>query len=849
MGVNKWISGHPKLSIGIVLAITIVMIFSIYSNGISTQLNEESFMPDMEVVNTYQDVKSNYTGQYVVQILARSNNGDILNRKSLGEIFEIEEALIENETIHASFENPAYPEGNVMSLPTTLAATRIVAEATLQGMNESFLVYYPYNITQMRKALMGENITIYGEKTINLQFKYTPNNVKESIKLLSLDPQGKIALHYISRTLTKDFNISSENMKAEGCVILLSLNPEIENPLEIEEIIDDVVKGIETQHVKLTTIGEELITNKIINASDKSIGILMPIAVLMIIIVLLIVFRSFIDAIISLIALAFSIIWMYGFGAAFHFEFNPMTTAIPILLIGLGIDYGIHLTMRYREEEGDGKERADKTLSTVGVALLLATLTTSVAFLSNLISPIKLLQQFGILSAFGIFASFITMILFVPSIQQIRRKKKKKERNVMEKGKEYVGKIIQLGAIAGNRRPGVIITIALLITIFSGIVALNLNTTFSPEEFLPEDLEITKELLYLMENFEFMGGETQNAYILVKGDVSNPSFYEKLNETVKNLNNDEGVVKTNGMAEVTSIATVMYDYASLSGTGDYIFDSTFSSLYFTYFTTSGMPKEGTTKENITMLYDWLYTHNEKFAKSVLHKSASYDATLIRISTHTVGKKEIMELYDDLKKDVEPFESNASVTGDEIVNEIVKDTLNKGQTNSLIITIVTSFIILIAIFYAKDKSPLLGFITAIPIIFCVAWILGTMYLMGMSLNVMTITIASLTIGLGVTYGIHISHRFVEEITKNGIEEGALRTMHSTGIALFGAAATTIAGFALLSFSLMPPVQQFGEITALTILFAFISSVFILPSFLILWARKKFSKIKSDNDSQH
>jgi len=151
-GINKWISEHPKLSVGIVLVITAVMIFSIYSNGISTQLNEESFMPDIAVVNTYQEVTSNYTGQYVVQILARSSNGDLLNRKSLGEIFEVEEALIENESVRASFENPAYPEGNVMSLPTTLATTRIVAEATLQGINEPFLMYYPYNHSPFLKS-------------------------------------------------------------------------------------------------------------------------------------------------------------------------------------------------------------------------------------------------------------------------------------------------------------------------------------------------------------------------------------------------------------------------------------------------------------------------------------------------------------------------------------------------------------------------------------------------------------------------------------------------------------------------------------------------------------------------
>jgi predicted RND superfamily exporter protein len=112
----------------------------------------------------------------------------------------------------------------------------------------------------------------------------------------------------------------------------------------------------------------------------------------------------------------------------------------------------------------------------------------------------------------------------------------------------------------------------------------------------------------------------------------------------------------------------------------------------------------------------------------------------------------------------------------------------------------------------------------------------MYIMDLSLNVMTITISSLTVGLGVTYGIHISHRFIEELQKSNIEEASCKTVQSTGISLFGAAATTIAGFGLLTFALMPPLQQFGQITALTILFAFISSVFILPSFLVVWARR-------------
>jgi len=836
-GTNRWISEHPKASIVIVLAVTALMLFSMYSNGISTQMNEESFMPDTEVVNSYRDVTANYTEHYTVQILVRSNSGNILNRDSLAEVFEVEEALLSNETVLANLENPAYPEGNIISLPTTLAATRIVAEAFLQGINDSSISYYPYNITQMRKALLGENITIPLEnKTVNLSFIYTPSDVKESIKLLSFDPNGKVAIEYISRTLTKDFNISSQNMTADGCIIIISLDPRTKNPLMLEKTIDSIIKSVDVQHVNMATLGDKLITDEIVSASDKSMGMLMPAAVIMIVIVLLIVFRNGMDALISLVALAFSIIWMYGFGAAFHFEFNPMTTAIPILLIGLGIDYGIHLTMRYREEEGDGRERVYRTLETVGAALLLATLTSMVAFLSNLVSPIKLLQQFGILSAFGIFAAFVTMLLFVPAVQQLRKKeRKKREGRITKHGKKLLGKIIGAGATAGSRHPLVVITIAIAITSISGFASLGLDTTFNTDEFLPEELEVTHDIHYLMNNFEFMGGEAQHAYILVKGDVASPLFFNEMNSTISNMADDEGVVKIDSRIEVQTIATVMQQYALSSG------DETFSSLYSTYFDERGMPRNGTTEDNITMLYDYIFNANGKMASSVLHKNGSYDASLIQISTNTGGDNEkTMELYDELKEDAEPLSNfKVSVTGDEIVTVMTEKTLNEGQTKSLMLTIISSFIILLIIFYLRDKSVMLGIITAIPIIFCVSWILGSMYLLGLSLNVMTITIASLTVGLGVTYGIHISHRFVEEMENGGdIEQAAHRTVNSTGISLFGAAATTIAGFALLSFSLMPPLQQFGEITALTILFAFVSSVFILPSFLILWARRKY-----------
>lgn len=837
----SWVARHPKFSIVVVLAVTALMLFSIYAGGLESTFNQESFEPDIPVVHAHNEVTTNYSGDYTVQILVRSQTGDLLNKEAMEDIFHLEEALLANQTIRNRLREPSYPEMNVVSLPTTLATIRIVGEAMMQGIQSDQLLYYPYSITQLRKALLGENITLHLEnQTLTLSFEHFSSNmtVKQSIKEIqrfSFLPEAQAALQQIARTLTKDFNLSSSNLTAEGCIVLISLDAH-NATLAVEQTIDDIVERQQPEQVTFSTIGNQLVTDEILKASNESMQLLMPVAMLMVIIVLLIVYRSFIDAGISLLALAFSIIWMYGFGVAMGFEFNPMTTAVPILLIGLGIDYGIHLTMRYREEEDrDTTERVRITIQTVGVALLLATLTAMIAFLSNLISPIKLLREFGMLCAFGILAAFITMTLFVPAVQQLRKKRQSERpaNGAVRRAKQAVYAIVEIGAVAAEKMPVVVIIIALIATAFSGYAATQLETKFDMDSFLPDDLSITQDIEYLMSHFEFSGGEASSSYILVQGNITSPSLFAQLNATINNVADDVGIVMVNGRPDVTSIATVMHEYARQGS------NPAFSARYQACFTGPYTPKEKATAADIEMLYDMLYEGNRQQATMVLNKNGSYKGTLLRIATRTdLGQEEAMTLYDQLKEDATALTGyETKVTGDTIVTVMVEETLNRGQTQSLIITILVSFVILTIIFYLRDKSIMLGLVTAIPIIFCVGWILGAMYFLGLSLNVMTITIASLTVGLGVTYGIHISHRFVEELEKRDISRAACVTVQSTGISLFGAAATTIAGFGLLSFSLMPPLQQFGSITALTILFAFISAVFILPSFLVLWARRR------------
>ena len=317
-------------------------------------------------------------------------------------------------------------------------------------------------------------------------------------------------------------------------------------------------------------------------------------------------------------------------------------------------------------------------------------------------------------------------------------------------------------------------------------------------------------------------------------------------------------------------------------------------------TSDGIPNQDATKEDIANLYNWLYSNPPSITavQYVLHKTGNndYDSTVLRVSINVDSddNEAIGTLQSDLEKDKAPLDDSAEkaiVTSGPILTKVIMDSLNESQIRSLIITIFLSFIVLTTVFWYKWRSLILGLITLMPVIFCVAWTLGTMYLVNIPLNMMTITIASLTIGLGITYGIHITHRFLEDLQNNKlknnlpikkwvrcpncgkivtvtgkpgdvvkvtcpscaclgkvtyekpssttayIDDACRSTVTHTGTALFGAAATTISGFGLLVFALMPPLQQFGGITALTILYSFLASVFILPTFLVVWAKRK------------
>jgi hydrophobe/amphiphile efflux-3 (HAE3) family protein len=648
-------------------------------------------------------------------------------------------------------------------------------------------------------------------------------------------------------TLTRDFGTSS-GTTAKGTIISMNFDPEMdaEQRSKVENRVHDIAVN-QQGDIDYGVLGNQLINDEIEETMDVSGMFLLMMVFVLIVLILFGTFRNGLDTAMTLLALMMAIMWSYGIAVLLGLEGSIIATVVPILLVGLGVDYGIHMTMRYREERGKGRRNQKAiaiSIGTVGMALLLATITTSIGFLSNTVSSLTVLRDFAIMVTIGIVSSFIIMTTFLPAVRLLasnRREKKGKSykwdaKNQKKKNntKRRATSVVTIGAKAADRAPGVVLIILVVISLIAAYGASQLSTVFDFRDFIPKGTEAAENFDFLIEEFEFGDQEFGEVYII--GDVATPEVLLAINYTIENTTDDNQVLE--GFTP-RSILSVMAESANPA---EPTFNQSFAQLY-----ALSVPKPGgIPNDNVTQLFDILY--NDPMVNSevisVVHKNGnSYDAALIQFRVSSDNLKKADVLTDELNEDAKALKNlkggtldEVYIVGEPVVINVVVSEMNAGQIQSIMITIIASFIVLTIVFFILERSLILGAITMIPVLLVILWILGTMIIFGYNLNVMTITIASLTIGMGITYSIHVSERFTEDLKKFKTPgEACENTLTHTGMALAGAFLTTSGGFGILFFHQLPPLQQFGVMIALSIAYSFLASAYVLPTFLILWAK--------------
>ena len=651
----------------------------------------------------------------------------------------------------------------------------------------------------------------------------------------------------------------------------------IEQP-RMEVALSDALSEISIGDIKVSGFSFGLLLGNEGDDFLQEIGILFGQAFIIILVVLAYIFfirprkgfgilksgrRTFSDLLLSLGAILLSIGWMQGAGTILGPGYldiigapNQVSQIAPIILIGLGVDYAIHFTSRYREEIGSGNSitgSTSSTLKSVGIALTLATLATIVGFLTNIVSPLPELKDFGILVSTGIFFAFFLVMTFVPAIRTLLDKRAETKGNInteafSSSGESVLNKIAASSGIIPKRLKLVAIALLVAISGYGYFSFTNLETIFEFTDFLPEDDPVVQTLDLLTE--EFGGGFGETTAVLIEGEnLATPEIHNALIESINNLSDKENIVVYAGNVAAESVIGTVGQLLAPQGAApgappampDMELLGTLGSFGVDLMSGSQGIDALRVKDSgdVQGLYEYLVsTDPEAFLASLyFNEESTVTAQQVRITT-SAGSLGAAQLRDDIYDAFTPLSSlgvSIAATNDAIVTQSVSDLISESQFQSLIFAILASMTFLILYYLIDIRKPFLGVITILPV---VAIVMGTylgMYFLDIPLNPVTSTLSGLAIGIGVPFVIHVTNRFRETllVAPNPVE-AVKTTLKTTGGSLFGSAFTTMAGFGILMTSSLKPFQQMGQVVVVALGFALVASILILPTLLVFWA---------------
>lgn len=587
----------------------------------------------------------------------------------------------------------------------------------------------------------------------------------------------------------------------------------------------------------------------------KELGILNSLCLLLLLIILWTKFRSFRDTASVLMLTVLAILSTYGMAGLLtllgvKMVFNAAMNSIPILLLAIGVDYGLHVVARIREEL-QNQEKADpqgrETLRDFSVearriairkgtiltsaALMVAIFTDMVGFLSFRFSSQQFLVSFGTVIAIGLFFIYLLSITALPALMMIIPPKKLP---LEKSGKNDIGPISSwIGSLVHAPQKVILVAILISVPMFLGFQQLEVG--FDTRENFDESVPVVQDFFLIADEFQ---SSPSPLYAVVEGNVISQDGRELYDSTISELLQNS---KTAGLP--VGIWGILEESR---GTNSEL-DSLMNDL-------------GDDESTWFALETWLLSEaGRNISSGNLNSDASQ--TVISFQAATLNWQATVDFESDLSKNLTDLakesdgEFTVQLSGRSlIVAQVTADVADSAVVSTGTVAAVI-LLMLVGINTVRQKNVIRGvargFVTWVPLMVVVVWVYGIMGLTGYQLNSQTVTIGALTLGLGVDYAVHLTTRLEEEVEHAPSADPAVwssKTTATTGRAMFGAALTTAGGFSVLNFSSLVPLQLFGQVFVVAIVLALVSSLFVLPALYTPFLKQDAKKYLANTESE-
>ncbi|MBT3642211.1 MAG: MMPL family transporter [Euryarchaeota archaeon] len=530
------------------------------------------------------------------------------------------------------------------------------------------------------------------------------------------------------------------------------------------------------------------------------------------------------------------------------YEVTMTVIIVGPIVLALGVSYGLHITNRYAEAKGSPREKIDEALNSTGKAVFLSATTTIIGFISLVFTPMRPIQTVGWSLAGGIVVVYLMTMLMVPNLTLLLDLKKPSH----PPPKLFTSAV----EVPVNWTKISLSVFLLLMLISAGISRQNIEENIDLLDMAPEEIAAVQKMKVYSDEFD----SGQPGFILVKAPIgAEPSFSFTAEHPYGNLEGIEELAAECDRIENTSAVSVVFlmkaiavgvnfsgspildllDEFPLPGpiddAAELIFDREASgnaSFWAALDTLDAQEDDGGRQIQNFLLYVFYNTLTDEmreffisddFDKNLIYidmpfldsQSTSKAVNLINLKTESAGKKEY-------SIDATNLIGVAPITIE--INEMIVG----SQWNSLFFALGFTVLTLALVF--RDLRYAL--LTTVPVGFTVGMQWIVMDTNGVPLNLVTVMIGSILVGVGVDFSIHIANR-VKEL---GGDLNAIKTAcASTGMSLFEATTVTAAGMSCAFLIPIPAIKPFVAVIIVLLIIAALSALLLLPAIYSLFVK--------------
>ncbi len=551
--------------------------------------------------------------------------------------------------------------------------------------------------------------------------------------------------------------------------------------------------------------GVPIMLSDISNLIISDIVWLFPIVFILIALVLFLSFKSARGVVLPLLTAGVAVIWTMGLMVLLGYELNMISSCIPVILLAVGTAYTIHVLNRINQTYNkDRKKAMIKALTYIIIPVVLAAVTTAIGFISFVFGAyLTMIRDFGLFTSIGTLLALLLSIFFVPAIISVFSLPKKKNTEQQKEKKNFLSHYIlrPLVKLLFKHPKYTLTTWAVLILLSIGGAFL-IKTSVNITSYFKKDnpTRISEDIMQ-----KKFGGSLP-VYVLLKGDMQSSEVLKMMSKTQDYMEQDSNIKTTQ------SVADLVKQMNDAMGEG------------------LRVPDE---RNKIVQL--WFLLDGQDIMEQLV--SDDLDEGIIQsrfASIESETMSDFVKYMDKFILENSTEECTIEVTGLPHVYEKLNDSLLKSQFSSLLIAIIMILIIVGLILKSFSK----GVYATIPIIVTIIVLFGFMGVTGIPLDIATVLVASVALGIGIDYSIHVITHFNHSLKETGeIKKAIENTIMISGKAIIINVVSVGVGFLVLIFSQLTPLQNFGLLVTLSMLGSGLAALTLLPVILILANRKK------------